>query len=137
MLLSYVLGAGAETVGIPYNEPKVFNPRDAIAKVTQVTSASPLFLPTGDLISYKRHSLTLCDVQVAIYQSKHPEFAANILTWMATGARALSLSPALFLSLSSFVSRTVILSLSLYLSLSLTAVVTGAVLFVGGAVLFC
>jgi hypothetical protein len=129
-----------DSQGTSYSEPKPFNPRDAIAKVTQVMSASPLFLPTGYLISCTRHSLlTLSDVQVAIYQSKHPEFAANILTWMATGARAraLSLSPALFLSLSSFVSRTVILSHSLYLSLSLTAVVTGVVLFVGGAVLFC
>ena len=82
-------------------------------------SASPLFLPTGDLISYKRHSLTLCDVQVAIYQSKHPEFAANILTWMATGARARALSLSLFLTIFAGGIGALSLSFSFFLSHSL------------------
>jgi len=41
LLLSYVLVAGAETVDnedVPFTEPKPFNPRESIAKVTQVNA---------------------------------------------------------------------------------------------------
>ena len=102
MLLSYVLGAGAETVGIPYNEPKVFNPRDAIAKVTQVTSASPLFLPTGDLISYKGTVFSLYLMFRWRYTNLSTPSSRQIssLGWPQARARSLSFSLSLSLSLS-------------------------------------